>query len=227
VTSAVADRLTHAEERELAARIQAGDRAARDRMVVCNLPLVRMIARKYVGRGLDLDDLVSHGTVGLIGAVDRYDPARGTVFSTFAFMCIKDAIRLALQDECSTIRVPAHIHLMRHAAGKGDPIPDPHDSVAGRLEAADRALGLRSGQGGDGEFDPIASAVAPDEPEPDDSDSTPCRRATPRYSAVGSGSGPASPSSWRRSVIPWDYPWLVSDRLRSRPSVSSASGPGA
>ncbi len=101
--------LTAAEERELAAEIAQGNEAARQRMIEANLRLVVKIARDYVGRGIPIDDLIGEGNLGLIRAAKEYDPQFGTRFSTYASYWIKQAIRHALINTTTTIRLPAHM----------------------------------------------------------------------------------------------------------------------
>ena len=101
--------LSRDEEIELAARIARGDRQARNRMVQANLGLVVTIARDFLGRGLDLDDLIGEGNLGLIRAAEEFDPRFGTRFSTYASYWIKQAIRHALINTTATIRLPAHM----------------------------------------------------------------------------------------------------------------------
>jgi RNA polymerase primary sigma factor len=101
--------LTAAEERELAAAIARGDKDARRRMIEANLRLVVKIARDYMGRGIALDDLIGEGNLGLIRATQEYDPRFGTRFSTYASYWIKQAIRHALINTTTTIRLPAHM----------------------------------------------------------------------------------------------------------------------
>src|SRR5277367_226764 len=101
--------LTAAEECELADAIAQGDRDARTRMIQANLRLVVKIARDYVGRGIVLDDLIGEGNLGLIRAAEEFDPRFGTRFSTYASYWIKQAIRHALINTTSTIRLPAHM----------------------------------------------------------------------------------------------------------------------
>jgi RNA polymerase primary sigma factor len=98
--------LSREEEGELAIRAAAGDRGARDRLVQANLGLVVTIARRFLGRGLDLDDLVGEGNIGLIRAAAEFDPSFGARFSTYAGCWISQAIREALIQTASTIRVP-------------------------------------------------------------------------------------------------------------------------
>jgi RNA polymerase primary sigma factor len=101
--------LTAEEERALAHAIRRGDSGARNRLIRCNLRLVVKIARDYLGRGLTLEDLVGEGNLGLIRATEEFDPAFGTRFSTYAGYWIRQAIRHALLNTTSTIRLPAHM----------------------------------------------------------------------------------------------------------------------
>lgn len=98
--------LTAAEERELARRIEAGDIAAKKRLVSCNLRLVVAIARRYPRRELSLLDLVQEGCVGLIRAAERFDYRRGCRFSTYAGWWIREAISKAVVETGRPIRVP-------------------------------------------------------------------------------------------------------------------------
>ena len=95
------------EEIELARRIRNGDAAARERMINANLRLVVTIARDYVNLGLPLVDLISEGSIGLMKAVDRFDPEKGVKLSTYAIWWIKRAIKNALSNQSKTIRLPA------------------------------------------------------------------------------------------------------------------------
>jgi RNA polymerase primary sigma factor len=99
--------LSPAQEIELARRIQNGDAAARERMINANLRLVVTIARDYVNLGLPLLDLISEGNIGLMEAVDRFDPRKGAKLSTYATWWIKRAIKGALANQSKTIRLPA------------------------------------------------------------------------------------------------------------------------
>jgi RNA polymerase primary sigma factor len=101
--------LTADEERELAARIGAGDYAARDQMVRANLRLVVNIARGYQGKGLGLEDLIAEGNLGLVRAVEAFDPAHETRFSTYASYWIKQSIKRTLVNTAKTIRLPAYM----------------------------------------------------------------------------------------------------------------------
>lgn len=97
------------EEQQLALAIGAGDTAARDRMVRANLRLVVNIARGYTGKGLGLQDLIEEGNLGLLRAVEGFDPAMGTRFSTYASYWIKQSIKRALINTAKTIRIPAYM----------------------------------------------------------------------------------------------------------------------
>lgn len=101
--------LTAQDERDLAYRIEDGDAAARDRMVRANLRLVVNIARGYTGKGLNLQDLIEEGNLGLLRAVEGFDPTVGTRFSTYASYWIKQSIKRALINTAKTIRIPAYM----------------------------------------------------------------------------------------------------------------------
>lgn len=104
--------LSAAEESLLAARVLAGDAEARDAMVRSNLRMVTRIARGYVGRGLPLDDLIAEGTIGLIRAVDNFDPTTGVRFANFGWVWIKQTIRSAIYNTAATIRIPVPMCLL-------------------------------------------------------------------------------------------------------------------
>lgn len=101
--------LSARDEQELAIRIGEGDSRARDRMVRANLRLVVNIARGYTGKGLSLQDLIEEGNLGLLRAVEGFDPAMGTRFSTYASYWIKQSIKRALINTGKTIRIPAYM----------------------------------------------------------------------------------------------------------------------
>ena len=101
--------LTAQDERDLAVAIGEGDTRARDRMVRANLRLVVNIARGYTGKGLGLQDLIEEGNLGLLRAVEGFDPAMGTRFSTYASYWIKQSIKRALINTAKTIRIPAYM----------------------------------------------------------------------------------------------------------------------
>src|SRR4051812_26091243 len=101
--------LTPDEEIKLARRIKRGDAAAREHMIKANLRLVVKIARDYENYGLPLLDLISEGNIGLMKAVERFDPNKGAKLSTYASWWIKQAIKRALADQSKTIRLPVHV----------------------------------------------------------------------------------------------------------------------
>jgi RNA polymerase primary sigma factor len=101
--------LTPEEEVELAARIKKGDKKAREQMIKANLRLVVKIAHDYEGFGLPLLDLISEGNIGLMKAVERFDPAKGGKLSTYGSWWIKQSIKRALANQSKTIRLPVHL----------------------------------------------------------------------------------------------------------------------
>ncbi len=101
--------LSPEDEQDLAMAIGEGDVKARDRMVRANLRLVVNIARSYTGKGLTLQDLIEEGNLGLLRAVEGFDPAMGTRFSTYASYWIKQSIKRALINSAKTIRIPAYM----------------------------------------------------------------------------------------------------------------------
>jgi len=101
--------LTPKEEIQLAARIKRGDKKARELMIKANLRLVVKIARDYEGIGLPLLDLISEGNIGLMKAVERFDPAKGGKLSTYGSWWIKQSIKRALANQSKTIRLPVHL----------------------------------------------------------------------------------------------------------------------
>jgi RNA polymerase primary sigma factor len=103
------DLLTADQEKSLARRVQKGDAEARDWMVRANLRLVVNIARNYNNRGLAFQDLIEEGNLGLMRAVEGFDPEMGTRFSTYASYWIKQSIKRALINSAKTIRIPAYM----------------------------------------------------------------------------------------------------------------------
>ena len=135
--------LTRADEVVLARRIKRGDAKARQQMILANLRLVVKIAHDYARYGLPLLDLISEGNIGLMKAVERFDPKKGGKLSTYAAWWIKQAIKRALANQSKTIRLPAHLvdkvakmrkveHLLTEKLGREPTV----DEIAFELEVA-------------------------------------------------------------------------------------------
>lgn len=101
--------LSARDEMSLALQVQAGDFAARQRMITCNLRLVVSIAKRYLNRGLPLLDLIEEGNLGLMHALDKFEPTRGLRFSTYATWWIRQDIERAIMNHSRTIRIPVHV----------------------------------------------------------------------------------------------------------------------
>jgi RNA polymerase nonessential primary-like sigma factor len=145
--------LTADEEKTLGRLVQAGDQAARQRMIVSNLRLVVKIARRYMHRGLPLIDLIEEGNLGLMHAVEKFDAELGFRFSTYATWWIRQSIERSLMTQTRTIRLPVHVvkemnsylRAARQLAQQVDHDPTPEDIAAlldKPLEDVRRTLGL-------------------------------------------------------------------------------------
>ena len=97
------------EELELAKRMESGDEAGRNELIEKNLRLVVSIAKRYLGYGLSMQDLIQEGNIGLMKAVERYDYRKGFRFSTYATWWIRQSITRAIADQSKTIRIPVHM----------------------------------------------------------------------------------------------------------------------
>ncbi len=110
--------LTAADEINLSVQVQKGDKRARDTMINANLRLVIKIARRYLCRGLPLEDLIEEGNIGLMRAVEKFDPKHECRFSTYATWWIRQAIERSIMNQSHTIRIPVHVskeigHMLR------------------------------------------------------------------------------------------------------------------
>ncbi len=141
--------LRQEDEHELAQRVQEGDVEARDHMVKANLRLVVAIARRFVGRGMCLADLIQEGNLGLVHAVERFDPAQNTRFSTYAKYWIHQSFGVSLEKAAGPVRVPGYVNdLMttwrRAAIDLHDELGrNPTDEeIADRLHLSNRQLAI-------------------------------------------------------------------------------------
>ncbi|MFZ3072936.1 MAG: RNA polymerase sigma factor RpoD/SigA [Thermodesulfobacteriota bacterium] len=101
--------LTASEEKELSKKVKRGDKAAREKMIEANLRLVVSIAKRCMNRGLQLQDLIAEGNIGLIKAVEHFDGRLGCKFSTYATYWIRQAVERAVLNQAETVRIPIHV----------------------------------------------------------------------------------------------------------------------
>ncbi len=145
--------LTAAQERELAFKVQAGDFPARQKMIEHNLRLVVNIAKHYINRGVPLLDLIEEGNLGLIHALEKFEPERGFRFSTYATWWIRQNVERCIMNQSRTIRLPVHIikelnvylRAQRHLEARSETEPTAEDvaSLLGKdVEEVRRVLNL-------------------------------------------------------------------------------------
>lgn len=126
-------RLSSAEEYSLASRARKGDEQARRALIEHQLGLVVVIARPYRNRGLPLLDLIEEGNIGLLRAIEKFDPERGCRFSTYAKWWIRQSIELALMTQTGTVRVPVHVRRALRQRSKASPDAEAPPNVANFL----------------------------------------------------------------------------------------------
>jgi RNA polymerase primary sigma factor len=140
------DLLSHKEEVDLGRRARAGDPEARRRLVEKNLRLAVAVAKKFRGQGLPFEDLIQEGNIGLMKAVDKFDPEMGNRFSTYATWWIRQSIQRAIGDKGREIRLPAHMNekLRKVRKAQGELIAELHREPAHEETAA--RLGWEDGK---------------------------------------------------------------------------------
>ena len=168
--------LSSTQERALATRAKAGDRSARDEMVRCNARLVLFMIYPYRNRGLSQEDLFQEGVVGLLRAIDKFEPARGFKFSTYATWWIRQAVSRAVANKADVIRVPSTVHdqrtaMRRHLSANPDATQSEialavgitEEELSDLLYAPRVVTGIHQ-EGGDGGdiVDMLADELAPD-----------------------------------------------------------------
>ena len=156
--------LTAAEEVELAKRIERGDLQAKERMINSNLRLVVHIARRYMGHGVPLGDLIQEGVIGLNRAVEKFDWRKGFKFSTYATWWIRQACQRAVANQAKTIRIPVHVDERRSKLAR---VRQQFEIAHGReptLEELAEAAGMSSSQHAQEALDAVEATVSLNRP---------------------------------------------------------------
>ena len=114
--------ISHEEEYELALKAQQGDKKAREKLINSNLRFVVTVAKKYQGQGLPLEDLINEGNIGLLTAIDKFEPDKGYHFISYAVWWIRQSITRSIADQSRTIRIPVHLHenMLKIRRAKGE-----------------------------------------------------------------------------------------------------------
>jgi len=127
-------------ERQAGTVAERRDSTARRKLIEAHLPLVRRIARRFIGRGEQFEDLVQVGAIGLIGAVDRCDPNRASTLTAYVAVCVEGEIRRHLRDRCAVVRIPRRVQAdgpVAFAARTPAVLDEEVESVLGRGETLD------------------------------------------------------------------------------------------
>jgi RNA polymerase primary sigma factor len=212
--------LTREQEVGLARRIERGDPAAKEEMILANLRLVASIARRHVGRGLSLLDLTQEGTLGLIRAVEKFDWRRGYKFSTYATWWIRQAVERAVTDKGRTIRIPLHVTERLRALTLTQRRLEQQLGRDPRPEEIAAELGLTPTQVTDLLHLAEASASL-QKPLGEDASSPRFPSGTERWSSSASGFGTGNRARSRRLAAPSVS--RLSASARSRPAFSPSS----
>jgi len=162
--------LTAAEEVELAKRIESGDRAAKERMINSNLRLVVHVARRFMGQGVPLGDLIQEGVIGLNRAVEKFDWRKGFKFSTYATWWIRQACQRAVANQAKTIRIPVHVDERRRKLARARQRFEVAEGREPTLEELARAAEMEPHHAQEA-IDAVEATVSLNRPVGDDPDS--------------------------------------------------------
>jgi RNA polymerase primary sigma factor len=161
--------LTAAEEVELAKKIERGDLAAKERMINSNLRLVVHIARRYMGQGVALGDLIQEGVIGLNRAVEKFDWRKGFKFSTYATWWIRQSCQRAVANQSKTIRIPVHVDERRRKLSRERQRFETREGREPTLEELAKAAGMEVGHAQEA-LDAVEANISLNRPVGDDGD---------------------------------------------------------